>query len=190
MYHFENIGFRPIEEDDLYVLKNNHNYNDILLFLGHAELFSMTDQESWWATLVNNPKTKAYCIVKNPLSQETIGIFRQTNIDHINKNCEIGIDIFLDCRGQGYGYKSYRMVLEYLFQHMGMNCVYLRYIDFNERAKRLYDKLGFKETGRFPEFIYRHGKYWDYVLMCMTRRQYENENTGARCYGIPREKDL
>jgi len=83
-------------------------------------------------------------------------------------------------RGKGYGRKSYEMVLEYLFKHMNMHTVYLRVIDMNQRARSLYEKVGFELTGRFPEFIYRDGKYRDYLLMSMTRQMYDARYGGGQ----------
>ena len=53
-----------------------------------------------------------------------------------------------------------------------MNMVYLKADDFNPSAKKLYEKVGFQETGRLPQFYYRYGKYWDYIIMIMTREEY------------------
>jgi len=43
---------------------------------------------------------------------------------------------------------------------------------FYPNAKKLYEKVRFKETGRLPQFYYRHGKYWDYVIMSVTKEEY------------------
>jgi RimJ/RimL family protein N-acetyltransferase len=172
MYKYENIGFRPIDEKDLERLRCFHNSNDTTLFLGKAELFSSVEQLKWWESMSLSYHNRSYCIVKDTY-ENIIGMFRNNNIDHINKNCEIGIDLLPEFRSKGYGYLSYRMVLEYLFLHVGMNSIYLRFIAFNENAQALYEKLGFEKTGFFPEFIFRHGKYWDYVLMSMTAKKFK-----------------
>ena len=39
-------------------------------------------------------------------------------------------------------------------------------------AKKLYEKVGFRETGRLPQFYFRHGKYWDYVIMSLTKNEF------------------
>ena len=84
----------------------------------------------------------------------------------------IGLDIVPTLRRRGYGRASYRMLLEYLFLHFNMHMVYLRVGEFNGQAKALYERLGFVEGGAFKEYLYRHGRYWDYILMCMTKEQY------------------
>ena len=171
MYLYEDIGFRPVDESDLEKLRIFHNKNETTLFLGRAELFSSLDQLQWWKMMSVSQSNRTYCIIKDTY-ENIIGVLRTNNIDHINKNCEIGIDLFPEYRNKGYGYKSYQMILEYLFNHVGMHTAYLRYVAFNEKAGRLYDKLGFIKTGLFPEYIFRRGKFWDYILMCMTVERY------------------
>ena len=172
MYRYEDIGFRAIDEVDLEKLRIFHNENETMLFLGRVEIFSSPDQLQWWKMMSCSPTNRTYCIIKESYKQ-VIGVFRNNNIDHINKNCEIGIDLLPEFRGKGDGYKSYKMALEYLFDHMGMHTVYLRYIAFNDKAGKLYEKLGFMEAGLYPEFIFRYGKFCDYILMCMTFEQYK-----------------
>jgi RimJ/RimL family protein N-acetyltransferase len=172
MYRYEDIGFRAIDEADLEKLRVFHNESETMLFLGRAEIFSSLEQLQWWKTMSCSTTNRTYCIVKN-LHTHVIGALRTNNIDHINKNCEIGIDLLPEFRGKGEGHKSYRMGLEYLFDHLGMHMVYLRYIAFNERAGNLYEKLGFVRTGLFPEYIFRYGKFWDYILMSMTLERYK-----------------
>ena len=58
------------------------------------------------------------------------------------------------------------------FDEFNMNMVYLRVADFNPGARKLYEKVGFKETGKFPKFFFRKGQFWDYILMSLLRKDY------------------
>jgi len=49
-------------------------------------------------------------------------------------------------------------------------------------ARKLYAKLGFRETGRIVESMFRHGRYWDNLIMCMTVEQHR------RLYGASSSK--
>jgi len=33
----------------------------------------------------------------------------------------------------------------------------------------LYEKCGFKETGRLPGYFFRNGEYHDYIIMSLTQ---------------------
>jgi len=181
MYIRGSLGFRPVEAEDLELLKELHNEMSTLLQLGNVEMVSSEEQVRWWKNLVGSRTTKRFVIVEVP-GGNVVGTIRVQNVDSINRNCEIGLDIVKALRGRGYGQGSYQLVLEYLFMHCNMHMVYLRVGEFNERARRLYQRLGFVESGAFKEYVYRHGRYWDYLLMCMTKEHYlkicENREEG------------
>ena len=82
--------------------------------------------------------------------------------------------VFLpSARRQGLGLKTYQMLLTYLFDHYNIHMVYLRVADFNDGAVELYRRAGFHETGRLVSSIYRHGRRWDTMIMCLTRDEFQ-----------------
>ncbi|MDX1901536.1 MAG: GNAT family protein [Gammaproteobacteria bacterium] len=174
MITFQKIGFRPIEYADIETLRLIRNDASTILNLGTVELTAPQDQESWWKNLSNSKNAKRFSIIELE-TQEVIGMIRVQHIEPVNRNCEIGLDIAKAMRGKGFGYMSYRALLSYLFDHYNMNMVYLRYIPTNTVAARLYDSLGFKETGYLKDFIYRDGKFMDYKIMCLTKNEYQEQ---------------
>ena len=56
---------------------------------------------------------------------------------------------FIDQRyqGQGYGYEAAELILDRMRQDGKYDKVYLCYIEGDDAAKRLYEKLGFHHTG-------------------------------------------
>ena len=171
MYRYDNIGFRPVDKTDLEKLRVFHNNADTNLYLGKVELFSQSEQIAWWESMSKSSTNRTYCIVSETY-ENIIGVMRTNSIDHVNKNVEIGVDIFPEYRDKGNAKKSYKMILEFLFNHSAMHTIYLRYISFNNAAEKLYESIGFKRTGLFPEYIFRKGKYYDYILMSMTVGDY------------------
>jgi RimJ/RimL family protein N-acetyltransferase len=177
VYVRHEVGFRPIDESDLEALRLLHNDMTTLLQLGTLELVSQVEQVEWWRGLGKNRTTRFFTLVAVP-SGEVIGMLRVQHIDTVNGHCEIGLDILPAHRGRGLGTASYEMVLEFLFQHYNMHMVYLRVAEFNEQARRLYGRLGFLETGRYEEYLYRHGRYWDYIVMAMTHDRFRQRREG------------
>lgn len=173
MYIYEDIAFRVIEKEDLEILRKLHNDPSTWINLLNIDFIDEEGQIDWWEKLHNKKDDKRYVICLAEQTEKVIGRLRIQNINYLHHNCEIGLDILPEYRGKGYGYKSYKMVLEFLFKHLNMNMVYLKVADFNPDAKKLYEKVGFTETGRLPQFYYRHGKYWDYVIMSITRYVYQ-----------------
>ena len=48
---------------------------------------------------------------------------------------------------------------------IGCRTVYLSVFSSNERAIHVYEKIGFKETGRKPDKIFKNGRYVDEIIM-------------------------
>lgn len=172
MYRYEDLAFRIIEQKDLEILRNLHNDDSTFLNLLNIELVDEEGQIEWWKNLHLKKDEKRYVICLSGEPDTLIGRLRIQHINHNHNNCEIGLDIFPQYRNQGYGTRSYKMILEFLFLHFNMNMVYLKVGDFNPAAIKLYTKIGFRETGRLPEYFYRHGKYHDYIIMSIVKKEY------------------
>jgi len=173
MYKYKDIAFRVIEREDLETLRKLHNDPTTYLNLLNIDLVDEEGQLEWWKNLYKKKDDKRYVICFADKPNVIIGRLRIQSINWLHNNCEVGLDITPEYRGKGYGVKSYEMLLEFLFNHLNMNMVYLKVADFNPNAKKLYEKVGFKETGRLPQSYYRHGKYWDYIIMSLTKDEYQ-----------------
>ena len=172
MYKYHDIAFRVIEKEDLEILRILHNDSSTYLNLLNIDLVDEAGQIEWWENLHKNKNDKRYVICLAEKPDEILGRLRIQNINLLHNNCEVGLDLLQSYRGRGYGLKSYEMILEYLFIHFNMNMIYLKVADFNPNAKKLYEKVGFKVTGKLPEFYYRYNKYWDYIIMSLTKSEY------------------
>lgn len=183
MYCFETIAFRVVEKEDLDVLRRLHNQQDTYLNLYNIDFADEWGQLAWWEGLHRKKDDRRFvlCFANDPGT--IIGRLRIQNIHFPHNNCEIGLDILPEYRNQGLGTLSYRMVLEFVFEHLNMHMAYIRVADFNPLAKIVYDKAGFKETGRLPEYFFRHGKYHDYVIMAITASDYEKSKPTANRSG-------
>lgn len=167
MFRYGKIGFRPMEQSDIELVRAMHNEASTLLQMGDPLPVSQTQQEAWFRAMSQRRSDLTYVVCRID-SDEIVGVWRLQNVDVANRLCEVGADIFPAYRRLGLGYETYRLLLAYLFEHYNIHTVYLRTAAFNEDGRRLYDKVGFRETGRIVESIFRHGRYWDNIIMCMT----------------------
>lgn len=77
---------------------------------------------------------------------------------------DLGIAIGKDYRNKGIG----TVMLETMIseaRNTGIKTLFLRVFATNKVAHRLYEKMGFKETGRTPNIFYKDGKYIDETTM-------------------------
>lgn len=102
-----------------------------------------------------------------------IGNVGLKGVDLIHRHGEIGIVIGDRASwGKGYGADAIRACLRFAFLTLGLHCVSIRTHEKHSRALELYRRLGFVETGRERESVYRDGRFSDHVVFDMLEREY------------------
>jgi RimJ/RimL family protein N-acetyltransferase len=81
--------------------------------------------------------------------------------------------------GQGYGTEITRLVVDYALGTCGLHRVTLGVYDFNPRARRVYEKCGFRYEGRRRNALLREGQWHDELLMATSPRLTDGAPVGA-----------
>ncbi len=74
--------------------------------------------------------------------------------------------------GNGYGTDAMRVMLRYAFNELNLSRVGLIVFEYNPRAIRSYEKVGFIPEGRVRGAMLRDGKRWDFLYMGILREEW------------------
>jgi RimJ/RimL family protein N-acetyltransferase len=78
-----------------------------------------------------------------------IGNVMYYNIDTIRREAEIGITIGeRECWGRGYGADAVKTLVKHILRVTGFRRVYLKTLDWNARARKAFERAGFRPCGR------------------------------------------
>jgi RimJ/RimL family protein N-acetyltransferase len=80
-----------------------------------------------------------------------------------HKGVLVGMYVRPHARGSGLGRRLVEAVVEHARRHVEL--IQLTVVSGNERARRLYAKLGFVEYGIEKSALKQDGRYWDEILM-------------------------
>ena len=81
-----------------------------------------------------------------------------------------------DFWGKGFGTEAMQLILQYAFTELNLRRVTLTVFEYNQRAIRSYEKVGFRHEGRQRERILREGKRWDILYMGILREDWSKGN--------------
>lgn len=62
---------------------------------------------------------------------------------------ELGLGIKPDCTGKGEGEALIRIIMDYIQNNYSISTICLSVVDFNQRAQKIYEKIGFLKTREF-----------------------------------------
>jgi RimJ/RimL family protein N-acetyltransferase len=90
------------------------------------------------------------------------------------KNQSMNFRILIGPRGRdrGLGTEATRLFINYLFSHTALKTLTLSVFDFNPRAKRVYEKLGFLVESIDENELEFEGEWIDSVNMKLTRKDW------------------
>lgn len=162
-------SMRPVTNYDLDELIEHRNdestwsnLTDVLPIYEHK-------QREWFSSL---GEKKLYFI--GEYTDRPTSFIRITDIDFVNSNACVGLDIFLGQRGHGHATPFMKMVVDYCFEILNLNRVWLLVLETNEAARKVYNNVGFVKEGRMRSHIFRDGRYHDYILMGLLRSEFLN----------------
>jgi RimJ/RimL family protein N-acetyltransferase len=107
-------------------------------------------------------------------NDELIGVVEIEGIQWTHRTAWLAIAVGpATHRGRGYGYESLRLALRFAFHELNLYRVQLSVFAYNERAIRLYERLGFQREGVYREFLERDGRRHDMILYGILRHEWQ-----------------
>ena len=100
------------------------------------------------------------------------GIFGQVTLKNEenlpSRAANFGILIGAGFIGRGYGKEASKILLDYAFGVLGYHKITPDLFEYNARARKMYEKIGFLHEGRRRENHWSLGRFWDDIRMGIT----------------------
>ena len=167
------VILRGIEHRDLELLNKWSNEPEITYMLGGWHFpSSLADQEIWFNSLAKDDLNKRFAI-----ETPDAGMIGMSNLVHINwkdRNAFHGLMIGeKNARKKGYGEDTVMAISRYAFEELGMHRMDTTIISYNDPSIALYtNKCGWKTEGVKKEYYFRKNKWWDQLILGITRDEY------------------
>lgn len=116
---------------------------------------------------------RAAFIFADRADDRAVGEVVINEIDEDNRSANIRIAIFDPADwSKGYGTDALRLMVRYGFESLKLHRIELGVYDFNPRAVRVYEKIGFRREGVLRDALLWDGEYHDMVLMSVLEQEW------------------
>lgn len=151
----DNIEFDRVEKKHLSEIYKMLEDDEAAEMLGVVSLPTEQDYE--------DKNAISYAILDE--NQEFVGIVELFNISWKNRRAELSIALKPSMRGKGYGNKAIKKILSIGFDELGLNRIWLRVLENNNKAISLYKKVGFSQEGICRGESLRRGQFVNQIQM-------------------------
>ncbi|KAM0805902.1 acyl-CoA N-acyltransferase [Usnea florida] len=95
-----------------------------------------------------------------------------------HRKASLSINILPAHQNHGYGTEALQWVLQWGFQTAGLHRVELFCFEWNEGARRLYERVGFRLEGRRREALWFEGRWWDLLEFGLLEGEWRGRSEG------------
>jgi RimJ/RimL family protein N-acetyltransferase len=172
----DRIRLRAIERADLPTFVRWFNDPDVRRYLAMYAPMSSAMEERWFEAQLDSKDAFLFAVeAHDDDAWVHIGNAGLSSIDWKNRHAVFGIALGEKAYwGQGYGADATRTMLRFAFQEMNLHRVELEVYDHNPRARRCYEKAGFRHEGIRRQALFRDGHWHDTFHMAILRDEFKD----------------
>lgn len=161
----EKVYLSPVSSEDLEKFVEWMNDFHLTDYIGRSDALVTKENEKEWIANATSGEKYIFSIVSLQ-EDKLLGIIELMDINQTDRRATVGIFVGDNSeRSKGVGTEALNLILEYAFNYLNMHSINLTVLGTNERAKRCYEKVGFKVIGTQRECRFAAGKYRDIIHM-------------------------
>jgi RimJ/RimL family protein N-acetyltransferase len=151
-----------------------HNQDDISdLYSGHPFPVNIEIENKWYEKILTTNFPITVFGIEMLESNLLIGISLLRDINMINRTAEFAIYIGdKEYRGKGLSTEATIETLRFGFYKLGLNRIFLKVLEENEPAIKLYDSVGFKKEGFLRNAIFKNNCFKNELLMAILLEEF------------------
>ncbi len=179
----ERVRLRAIERSDIPNFVRWFNDPEVRRYLLIYAPISAAQEEQWFDRMLEQQGKEQFVFAVDARAGDEwvhIGNVGLHRINWKDRNATLGIVLgekaYWD---QGYGTDATRTMIRFAFEELNLNRVELEVFDENARARRCYEKAGFRYEGTRRQAAFFEGAYHDSHVMSILRHEfYQQQPTG------------
>ena len=179
----EKCILRPLKIEDAKTLSEIANDIQVRDYLSNAFPYTDVRMEEFIKS-VNSQKVPTDIVFGIEVGGTLVGTTGIHRINWTSRNAYFAIAIFRkEYWNRGIGTEATKLMLKYAFEYLNLHKILLEVYEYNERAIRVYEKVGFRVEGRLRKNHYWKGKYYDVIVMGILQEEYFGEADKVRSEG-------
>jgi len=141
---------------------------------------SLAMEEGWFERLIEiQGREMWHFVICRADDGRPIGTMGLHDVDLLNGSASLGIVIGdPEDTGRGHGPDALHALVDFGFGELRLERIWLDVYAYNERARRVYERVGFVHEGTLRHGVYRDGDFHDVERMSILRDEWAARRVG------------
>ena len=159
------------DAEQMFLCMSDYNVTHFMNIGGNG--LTLDDCKSYIQKSLNDDKNHHFAIVDE--NDIWVGTISLKSIDCKTSSAEYAIITKASVHGKGVAMKATKEILDYAFNKLSLNRVYLNVLKENERANNFYKKAGFTYEGCFRKAIFVKNEIHDLNWYSILKDEFKSE---------------
>jgi [ribosomal protein S5]-alanine N-acetyltransferase len=159
----ENICFKALDPKDAQVIHSYVSDEEVKRFIGWRLMRTLEETREFVEELIRREEagTHLYASIVKKSSQTIIGTAMIFGFDKEANHAEIGYVLHKEHWSKGYGTEAVALISDFAFEILKLHKLHARVVSGNLGSARILEKNGFELEGRFRDYYFIEGNYYD-----------------------------
>jgi RimJ/RimL family protein N-acetyltransferase len=168
------VYLRPAEHDDLPLFVRWLSDARTTGYFAARSPIGLAMEERWFEDLLeHHGRDRWFFVICRLEDDRPVGSLDLREIGPTSGGAGLGIVIGdPEDTSHGYGTDALRVLLDFGFGELRLERMWLDVFEFNERARHVYERLGFVHEATFRHAIFHGGRYLDLERMAILRSEW------------------
>ncbi len=168
------VQLRALTKSDIDTTLAWHNQPIIKqLYSSHPFPINREMEERWYDNILYSNFPTTVLGVEHVEDGVLIGIVVLKDIHRIHRHCEYAIYFGEEAyKGKGLSKEAIRLVLNFAFNHLGLQRVFAKILEHNELTLKLHERLSFKKEGTTRQSVFKEGQFHNEVIMAILKEEF------------------
>ena len=168
----ESIYFKPLNTSDMKEIHSYASDENVSRFIGWKLMQTLDETHDHIEEMMKREAagTHLYASIVLKSTQAIIGTAMIFSFDREAKHAEIGYVFNREHWGKGYGTQTVKLMTNFSFESLNLNKLHARVVDKNIGSSRVLEKNGFELEGRFKDYYFIEGVYYDGLFFGILNR--------------------
>lgn len=168
----QRLILRGLVEDDIGFLYQHFSKDEINEYSSFDNLTSLEEARDFYKKYIVPTTTRFRLGMVLKDTNELIGTLGFHRFSKKDSCLEVGGDLMREYWGQGLMTEALKSLIQYGFEHMGLNRIEASTNSKNTRSIRLAERVGFKKEGVLRKKYFYNGEYHDDIVYSLLKEEW------------------